>query len=159
MFLSVIIPVYNAEKYLCKCIESLLSQTYTNLEIILVDDGSKDDSLSICREYEKADSRVKCFHKENGGLSSARNYGLDRATGEYITFVDSDDVISLDFFSSAVNTMAKTNADIAYGLMTIQGGSRLAELPHKEHRGDIVVLTGSDLDDFRRFLRSSQLRN
>ena len=86
--LSVIIPVYNVEEYLAKCLDSILGQTYQNLEVILVNDGSKDGSGSICDAYAQKDSRIRVIHKENGGLSSARNAGMDAATGEYITFVD-----------------------------------------------------------------------
>ena len=89
--ISVIIPVYNVEKYLRRCVESVLNQTYVNLEIILVDDGSLDKSKSICDEFAQKYERVKVIHKKNGGLSSARNAGIELATGEYIGFVDSDD--------------------------------------------------------------------
>ena len=88
---SVIVPVYNSKAYLARCIDAILSQTYENLEVILVDDGSSDNSLEICRDYEKNDSRVRVFYKENGGSSSARNIGIKEATGEYICFCDSDD--------------------------------------------------------------------
>jgi len=90
---SVIVPVYNAEKYLDKCIQSILNQDYKNIEVILIDDGSLDNSGNICDEYAKVDSRVKVVHKKNGGVSSARNCGIDIATGEFIMFVDSDDYI------------------------------------------------------------------
>ena len=92
--ISIIIPVYNCEKYLGRCIESILNQTYKNIEVILVDDGSPDNCGLMCDEYKKQDHRVKVIHKENGGLSSARNAGLDVASGEYIAFVDSDDYIA-----------------------------------------------------------------
>lgn len=91
--ISVIVPVYNAEKYLHRCIDSILAQTFTDFELLLIDDGSKDKSGAICDEYAVKDSRVRVFHKENGGVSSARNVGLDNACGEWITFVDSDDEI------------------------------------------------------------------
>lgn len=91
--ISVIIPVYNIEEYISKCIDSVAGQTYRNIEIILVDDGSKDGSGQICDEYAKADNRIKVVHKQNGGLSSARNAGLDIAKGDYITFADGDDFI------------------------------------------------------------------
>ncbi|MBQ8827972.1 MAG: glycosyltransferase [Clostridia bacterium] len=94
---SIIIPVYNCEKHLTECIESILSQTLHEFELILVDDGSKDKSSEICDMYSNQDKRIKVFHKENGGVSSARNYGLKFASGEYFAFVDSDDTI--------VNTM------------------------------------------------------
>ena len=92
--ISIIVPIYNVEKYLDRCIRSLTAQTYENIEIILIDDGSTDDSLSIALQQANLDSRVKVFHKENGGLSSARNYGIEKACGNYLTFVDSDDFIN-----------------------------------------------------------------
>ena len=91
--ISVIVPVYNTEKYLRKCIESILNQSYTNIELLLINDGSPDSSAEICREYLHKDKRCYYFEKENGGLSDARNYGIERAKGEYITFVDSDDFL------------------------------------------------------------------
>ena len=91
--ISIIVPIYNVEKYLSKCIESILEQTYTNFELILVNDGSPDKCGRICNEYAKKDSRIKVIHKKNGGLSSARNIGIDVAKGEYLGFVDSDDYI------------------------------------------------------------------
>ena len=103
---SVIVPVYNSEKYLKECVESILNQTYTNIELILVDDGSGDLSGEICREYEKKDQRVIYIHKENGGVSSARNTGMRIAKGEYIAFVDSDDFISEDMFSNLISIEA-----------------------------------------------------
>ena len=100
--ISVIVPVYNAEKYLHRCIDSILNQTFPDFELLLIDDGSKDQSGEICDEYAKKDSRVKVFHKENGGVSSARNVGIDNAVGEYICFCDSDDWVEktwlLSFF-------------------------------------------------------------
>lgn len=92
--ISVIVPVYNVEKYLSRCIDSIISQTFSDFELILVDDGSTDSSGKICDEYGKKDGRVKVIHKKNGGQSSARNAGIENSTGEYISFVDSDDWIS-----------------------------------------------------------------
>lgn len=100
LLISVIVPVYNVERYIRKCIDSILNQTYTNLEIILVDDGSTDGSGKICDEYEKSDSRIVVIHKKNAGLSAARNSGLEIAQGEYIGFVDSDDWIEPTMFSA-----------------------------------------------------------
>ncbi|HAT4298909.1 glycosyltransferase [Clostridium perfringens] len=94
--ISIIVPVYNVEKELPRCVNSLINQTYKNIEIILVDDGSLDNSGVICDEYEKSDSRIKVIHKNNGGLSDARNVGLREATGDYILYVDSDDFIKKD---------------------------------------------------------------
>ena len=90
---SIILPIYNVEKYLDRCIQSILNQSYENLEIILVDDGSPDRSSEICDEYRKSDQRIKVVHKENGGLSDARNAGLILAKGKYIIFLDSDDYV------------------------------------------------------------------
>ena len=98
--ISVIIPIYKVEKYLRECIDSIINQSFKNLEIILVDDGSPDNCGKICDEYAKKDNRLKVIHKENGGLSSARNAGLDIATGEYISFVDSDDYVSNKFIEN-----------------------------------------------------------
>ncbi len=94
---SVIVPVYNVEKYIKRCIESVLNQSYINFELILVDDGSIDSSYNICKEYEKKDNRIKVIHKENGGLSSARNVGLDNINGEYVCFIDSDDYVDKEY--------------------------------------------------------------
>lgn len=97
---SIIIPVYNSESFLNECLNSVINQTYKNIEIILVDDGSTDKSGSICDDYAKKDDRIKVFHKENGGVSSARNLGILHSKGEFITFVDSDDTITKDFITS-----------------------------------------------------------
>lgn len=97
--ISIIVPVYNVESYLCRCLDSILNQTYNNIEIILVDDGSTDRSGEICDAYKEKDSRISVIHKLNGGLSSARNCGLEIAKGEYIGFVDSDDYIASDMYA------------------------------------------------------------
>jgi glycosyltransferase involved in cell wall biosynthesis len=104
--ISVIVPIYRVERYLHRCVDSILAQTYTNLEIILVDDGSPDRSGDICDEYAAKDSRIKVVHQNNGGLSAARNAGLDICKGEYITFVDSDDFIEYDMISQLLNGIA-----------------------------------------------------
>lgn len=111
--ISIIVPIYNVEQYLEKCIISIINQTYKNIEIILVDDGSKDNSGKIADEYKKTDDRIVVIHKENGGLSDARNCALDIATGDYITFVDSDDYIDIRYCEMLYNALIKTNADIA----------------------------------------------
>lgn len=90
---SVIVPVYNVEKLLQRCIDSILAQTFTDFELLLIDDGSKDKSGEICDEYAAKDSRIRVFHKQNGGVSTARNIGIDKAQGEWIYFVDSDDIV------------------------------------------------------------------
>jgi len=111
--ISVIVPIYNVGDYLRKCIDSIINQTYTNLEIILVDDGSTDNCGSICDEYKLKDNRIKVIHKPNGGLSSARNAGLDIATGSLIGFVDSDDYIEPTMYEELYNNMIKYGSDIA----------------------------------------------
>ncbi len=113
--LSIIVPVYNVEKYLARCVDSLLAQTYENLEIILVDDGATDGSGAICDAYGAKDSRVKVIHKANGGLSSARNAGLEAAAGEYITFVDSDDWIEADGYAHLMELMDRCQVKMVCG--------------------------------------------
>ena len=98
--ISVIIPVYNVERYLDECIKSIVNQTYENLEIILVDDGSPDNCPRMCDDWAKKDERIRVIHKENGGLASARNAGMNICTGEYISFVDSDDWMELNAYES-----------------------------------------------------------
>lgn len=110
--ISVIVPIYKVEKYLDRCVESLINQTYKNLEIILVDDGSPDNSPAMCDNDAKKDSRIKVVHKKNGGLSDARNVGMSVATGEFISFIDSDDYVSDDFFEVLYNTMITEKSDI-----------------------------------------------
>ena len=110
--IGVIVPVYNAEKYLCQCIDSILAQTFADFELLLIDDGSKDNSGAICDEYAEKDKRIRVFHKENGGVSSARNMGLDKAKGEWITFVDADDYLYKDAFESLLK---KSHADLIVG--------------------------------------------
>lgn len=113
MKVSVIVPVYNVEIYLKKCINSILNQTFRNLEIILVDDGSTDDSGIICDEYALIDERLKVIHKENGGLSSARNIGIDNATGDYLAFIDSDDWIEPNMLEVLLERIKQDNSDIS----------------------------------------------
>lgn len=110
--ISIIVPVYKVEAYLDECIQSIVQQTYSNLEIILVDDGSPDSSGAKCDDWAGKDNRIKVIHKENGGLSDARNAGLDIATGDYIAFVDSDDWILPEMYERLLSTLRKENADI-----------------------------------------------
>lgn len=117
--ISVIVPVYNVARYLEQCINSILEQTYTNLEIILVDDGSTDQSGSICDLYKEKDSRITVIHKKNGGLSDARNTGLNICKGNYISFVDSDDYLSPYFYEILMSVAKKKNCDI----VALKGGT------------------------------------
>ncbi len=111
--ISVIVPIYNSEKYLKKCVNSILSQTYKDLEIILVNDGSTDNTPRICDEFAKKDNRVKVIHQENGGQATARNTGLDAAKGEYIAFVDSDDYLEQDTYELLLSMLESNNCDIS----------------------------------------------
>ncbi len=111
--ISVVIPIYNVEKYLRRCIDSVIKQTYENLEIILVDDGSQDNCAEICDEYAINDSRIKVIHKLNGGLSDARNSGIDIASGKYITFIDSDDYVTKDYIEVLYNALKADMTDLA----------------------------------------------
>lgn len=123
--ISVIVPIFNTEKYIKNCIDSIISQTYNNLEIILIDDGSKDRSGEICDEYQKKDKRIQVVHKENGGQSSARNRGLDIATGDYIAFVDSDDTVENEMYEKLLSFMKRKNLDIAVcNYYTVQNGNK-----------------------------------
>lgn len=110
---SVIVPVYNVEKWVARCIESILKQTFNNFEILLVNDGSTDNSLKICNEYQKVDSRINIINKKNGGLSDARNTGIKNAKGKYLIFIDSDDYVEKDYIEYLLNAVELQNADVA----------------------------------------------
>ena len=110
--ISVIIPIYNMEFYLERCVDSVLNNTYQNLEVICVDDGSTDHSMEILRRYEAADPRIVVIAKENGGVSSARNAGLDRMTGEYVTFIDSDDFVHPQYVELLYRAVQDTGTSI-----------------------------------------------
>lgn len=111
--ISVIVPVYNVEKYLDRCVKSILSQSFSDFELLLVDDGSPDRCGELCDEYAKGDSRIKAFHKRNGGLSDARNFGIEKALGEYLMFVDSDDYIHEQMLETLHRLITENDADLA----------------------------------------------
>ena len=113
--ISIIIPIYNSEKYIKRCIDSIINQSYKNIEIILIDDGSTDNSRNICEKYSSIDSRFKILSKKNGGVSSARNVGVKNAKGEYIMFVDADDWLEKDAIITLYNTLKEHNVDIVRG--------------------------------------------
>ena len=118
--ISIIVPVYNVEQYLSRCVNSLVNQTYHNIEIILVDDGSPDRCGEMCDEYAKRDKRVVVIHKSNGGLSDARNKGLDVAKGDYVMFVDSDDWIELETCSIIIGLAVKYEVDVvSFGIQLV----------------------------------------
>ena len=114
--ISIIVPVYNVEMYLAKCVDSILAQTYTNLEIFLVNDGSFDCCGKLCDEYAKEDKRIKVIHKKNGGLSDARNVAIDVATGEFITFIDSDDYVTDDYIMTLYSLIEKYECKVSIAL-------------------------------------------
>ena len=122
--ISVIVPIYNVEKYLRQCLDSIQNQTYQNFECLLINDGSPDNSADICREYVEKDSRFKYFEKENGGLSDARNYGIRQSKGSYLTFVDSDDWLEHDALDRLYGALRKGNADISIGRFNCYDNSR-----------------------------------
>lgn len=134
--LSVIVPVYNVEKYLVKCVDSILDQTYSDLEVILVNDGSRDSSGRICDTLAQKDPRVRVIHQENGGLSRARNVGIEAATGEYITFVDSDDWIEADAYAHLMGLMERDRVKLVcggnYNVDERSGERTLGVCPRKE---------------------------
>lgn len=135
--ISVVVPVYNVEKYFDNCVESLVNQTYSELEIILVDDGSSDGCPQMCDEWAGKDTRIKVIHKTNGGLSDARNAGMKIATGKYISFIDSDDYIALDFFETLLSVMKKENSDIVEcGVVKFYEDSRF-----EKYSDDLAVTT------------------
>lgn len=149
--ISIIVPVYKVEPYIRQCIESILSQTYKNLEIILIDDGSPDNCGKICDEYAAIDNRIKVIHKENGGLSEARNYGLKAARGIYVGFIDGDDYVDEAFFQMLYDAAEKENCDIAecYSVNFEDGN-----IPQGDYRSEqtclspLQWLTESNVGDF-----------
>ena len=132
---SIVIPVYNVESYLRECVTSVVGQTYTNIEIILVDDGSTDNSGTLCDEFALTDSRICVFHKENGGLSDARNYGIRQAHGSLISFIDSDDYVSPDYIMHLYQALVRGKTDIATTSICIFHDGK----PPKKHKHDAAV--------------------
>ncbi len=144
--ISVIVPVYKVEQYLRECVDSILAQSYTDFELILVDDGSPDRCGEICDAYAKQDPRVRVIHQENQGLSGARNSGMDIARGEYITFVDSDDLVSPEYLRILSDTLQETGADISVGLKYVFQDQSLSELLDGEAVDvpEAVAMSGRD---------------
>ena len=135
--ISVIVPVYNVENYLRACVDSIIAQTYDNLEIILVDDGSPDNCPAICDEYAEKDSRIKVIHKENGGVSSARNYGIDASKGLYITFIDSDDTVAENWIEGLYETINDYDLSIA-GITYVNDENRSSSSPIGKEFVDLI---------------------
>jgi glycosyltransferase involved in cell wall biosynthesis len=145
--ITIIVPVYNVEQYVSNCIESIIGQTYKELEIILVDDGSTDSSGHICDRYAQKDARIKVIHKQNGGLSDARNVGLDVATGEYIGFVDGDDFVSSTMYEKLLGIITSQEADLVicdYEEVRKNGYNPENQI---EDDGHIQIVEGNDVFD------------
>lgn len=134
--ISVIVPVYKAEKYLQRCIDSILSQSYTDFELLLIDDGSPDNCGVICDEYAVKDSRVRVFHKENGGVSSARNLGLDHAKGDWVSFIDSDDWVETNYLESFT---AVLDSDFIIGGVRLCSSTKTIELKDSRYPVDMLI--------------------
>ena len=120
---SIIVPIYNVEKYICECVQSLISQSYKNIEIILVDDSSPDSCGKICDEFAEKDSRITVIHKPNGGAASARNVGIDHATGDYICFVDSDDTVETNYVKTLIDALGDGDMAMCGFYMHTRSGS------------------------------------
>lgn len=149
--ISVIVPIYNKEKYLKKCLNSILSQTYPELEVILVDDGSVDSSLQICQEYAEKDARVVVYSKPNGGVSSARNLGMEKSTGEYLSFVDPDDYLHPECMERLKNALEAENADLSYcHAMDVEETTGKTRTISKQS-GEYTVIDASRYDWFDKY--------
>lgn len=149
ILISVIIPVYKAEKYLNKCIDSVLNQTFKNFELILVDDGSPDNSGAICDEYAKKDSRIKVVHKQNGGSSSARNAGIKVAQGEFINFIDSDDTIPNDSLENLIKVQKENDADFVCGVLeSSYSNNAIQKIPFINKYFDLHEIIDADSEIF-----------
>lgn len=148
--ISIIIPVYNVEEFLDQCISSVVQQTYNNLEIILIDDGSSDNSGKICDEWAKKDKRIKVIHKENGGLSDARNVGINLAKGEYISFIDSDDYILETYFEYLYNLIITTNSDLSVCRCkkVDEKGNQIARIKQKQFKDKLLTGNINCMRDF-----------
>ena len=148
--LSIIVPVFNVEKWIDRCLKSILAQSFSDYELIIVNDGSTDSSLEICENYSKNDSRIVLLSKKNGGLSDARNYGLKHAKGDYVVFIDSDDFIEKNYLKELLTTIKKGNSDIAICgfYLTDSTGNKLSEWPASEKLNFSVnkkIISGRDL--------------
>lgn len=154
--ITIIVPIYNVAKFLPRCIESLLAQTYPNLEIILVDDGSPDRCGEICDQYALRDSRIKVIHKTNGGLSDARNAGLNQMTGEYVSFIDSDDWIDQDWCEKLMNNLLRFHADLSLsGIVSeyCHNGIVQSDVITKEYGNEPFCESGIEM--MKRYFRTS----
>lgn len=147
--ISIVVPVYNAAAYLSECIESVLKQSFENFELLLIDDGSKDNSFEIAKMYQDKDSRVKAFSKENGGVSSARNFGISKATGDYITFIDSDDYVVENYCESFLGHLDSNVGMVVLGLQKAYSDGRVVPINHRLSAGkyDFDNIVNNVVDD------------
>lgn len=145
--ISVIVPIYNVEKYISKCLNSIINQTYKNLEILLVDDGSLDNCLQICNKFRKKDERIQVIHKKNGGVSSARNIGIDKSHGEYILFVDPDDWLESNMIEILYDSIKTNECDIVACDYYINYEDN--EVKHNQLREDMII---SNQDEMYKYL-------
>lgn len=147
--ISVIIPVYGVEKYISQCLESVINQTYKNLEIIVVNDGTKDRSADIAKEYAAKDSRIKVYDFQNGGLSVARNRGLEIATGEYISYLDSDDWLDTKMYETLLETAMKNEADmVKCGIIETNGAAE-----EKITFSDVKIINNEQHKAFKNYFK------
>ncbi len=160
---SIIIPIYNTERYLRDCLNSIKNQTFTDLEVIMVDDGSSDQSPDICREFERSDSRFRYYRKENGGAGSARNYGIEKATGDYIAFVDSDDHIAQDYIEVLHSMTVGHNYTIVQcGLTLVRDGKETKLTPQSgnyDSKGFAELILKRELHVFLLITTTTKLYN
>lgn len=150
--ISVIVPVYNAESRLQLCVENILRQTFADFELILVDDGSKDSSPQICDSFSESDARVRVLHKNNGGVSQARNDGIRIASGEYITFIDSDDTVNFDYFENMLKKAESTDIDGLYSGLVMETWSDTSMI-----KQDIYSFDEEDVKDVKELLESMEI--
>ena len=144
--ISIIVPVYNVKPMLTYCIKSIIGQSYGDFEVLLIDDGSTDGSSELCDELGKLDARISVFHKENGGLSDARNYGLDRASGKFYLFIDSDDVIHKDFCRTMIDLQKKYNSDIvSVKIVSFFSHNEIPSLDELKVSPEIFCYKGNDI--------------
>ncbi len=143
---SIVVPVYNVEDYIEKCVDSLLEQTYENIEVLLINDGSSDNSGCICDSLATSDSRIRVIHQENAGVSAARNKALDNMKGEYVTFVDADDYVATDFIECLYNAITEHNADISTcGHYRVEFDASLKQVYHlSDNPEEIICMSGKD---------------
>ena len=143
--ISVIVPIYNIENHIDRCVESIVKQSYKKLEIILVDDGSTDKSGYICDKWRMLDSRIKVIHKKNGGLSDARNFGLDVANGEYISFIDGDDFIDKNMYNDMLSYINRYQCDICVcGICKTENGKEFITRPYTYENPEYTIFDSED---------------